>query len=325
MPANMKKPMGKKADWPPKNYGYAMGVGSFADLNWWSVAWAVGRDNPWDLIIFNFETEDPREVNYYLKEYVGCKLLNGSNYIFYDAKPGIIYIPPPSWRPPPKYKKGSSRRDYTDYLAKRVADIDRKGARVCPWVNYGSHVITHFDLLSVAKYVESKRIKSIIAPEIELDNDFGQYLSDSDDPVNPNTFVFRREPRHASIDDFATVVHESVHAAFDARKEDIYISTNELIAHALESIIAVRLFRKQVKQRLSSDPPRDDHAVWFFGWAVNQNAQSKFKVDLEQHNTDVEDPFKGVDVKPLNTLISYLYSKRTYRRKWRKKVHFDGI
>jgi hypothetical protein len=48
------------------------------------------------LIWFNFETENPDEVNWYLRRNVGCTLPtpDGRNWLFHDgAKPGIIYLP----------------------------------------------------------------------------------------------------------------------------------------------------------------------------------------------------------------------------------------
>ncbi len=50
-----------------------------------------------ELIYFNFMTDNPDVVNWYLKNYVGCEKVSpsGNNYMFSNrARPGIIYIPP---------------------------------------------------------------------------------------------------------------------------------------------------------------------------------------------------------------------------------------
>jgi hypothetical protein len=50
-----------------------------------------------ELIWFNFMTNNPDEVNWYLRAYVGCnkKSPSGNNWMFSNsASPGIIYIPP---------------------------------------------------------------------------------------------------------------------------------------------------------------------------------------------------------------------------------------
>jgi hypothetical protein len=64
--------------------------------SWDSVAKANGL-KVWDLIVYNFQTTDPREVNWYLNKRVGCKLptANGRNWRFSSsASPGMIYVPP---------------------------------------------------------------------------------------------------------------------------------------------------------------------------------------------------------------------------------------
>lgn len=50
-----------------------------------------------DLIWFNFQTNDPAEVNWYLRNHTGCSKVSpsGNNWMFSNsANPGIIYIPP---------------------------------------------------------------------------------------------------------------------------------------------------------------------------------------------------------------------------------------
>lgn len=56
------------------------------------------RMDPWELIRLNFRTDDPREVNWYLREYVGCRTETADrhNYRFSSAdEPGIVHLPAP--------------------------------------------------------------------------------------------------------------------------------------------------------------------------------------------------------------------------------------
>jgi len=72
--------------------------------SFWSIAKANGLD-VWALIEFNFNTRNPREVNWYLRHRVGCKLpsADGLNWCFSAAaKPGKIYLPPVAAAPPQK-------------------------------------------------------------------------------------------------------------------------------------------------------------------------------------------------------------------------------
>jgi len=56
-----------------------------------------------DLIYFNFHTNNPDEVNWYLRRNIGCNKAtrDGKNWMFSrSANPGIIYIPPKTVAPP---------------------------------------------------------------------------------------------------------------------------------------------------------------------------------------------------------------------------------
>lgn len=71
--------------------------------NWWSIA-AANRVDVGALIAFNFKTSDPDEINWYLREKVGCRLEtpDHDNYRFSARDvPGTIYIPKVAPPPPP--------------------------------------------------------------------------------------------------------------------------------------------------------------------------------------------------------------------------------
>lgn len=64
---------------------------------WENVAERFVEGDTRGLIWFNFMTNRPNEVNWYLRRYVGCKVPSpsGNNWTFSkSAVPGIIYIPP---------------------------------------------------------------------------------------------------------------------------------------------------------------------------------------------------------------------------------------
>lgn len=70
--------------------------------NWWSIATA-NRVDVGALIAFNFKTSNPDEINWYLREKVGCRLEtpDHDNYRFSSRDaPGTIYIPKTA--PPPR-------------------------------------------------------------------------------------------------------------------------------------------------------------------------------------------------------------------------------
>lgn len=76
---------------PPSSQPYKVKDGDSFE----SIAQKFGMEE-WELIYENFKTRDPAEVNWYLRNYVGCQkqTLDGSNWVFSsDANPGIIHIP----------------------------------------------------------------------------------------------------------------------------------------------------------------------------------------------------------------------------------------
>src|SRR5215467_7800569 len=89
---------------PPGAFRYKVKDGE----TWESVARAHGV-NPGDLVLFNFGTKNPQEVNWYLHHYVGCTLPthDGHNWRFSShASPGIIYIPQRTLIMPPLVIEG---------------------------------------------------------------------------------------------------------------------------------------------------------------------------------------------------------------------------
>ena len=76
---------------PAKSVAYRVQDGD----SWQSLATQWGVD-VWSLINFNFRTYDPKVVNWYLQEYVGCvkPTADKRNWCFSSAAvPGIIYRP----------------------------------------------------------------------------------------------------------------------------------------------------------------------------------------------------------------------------------------
>ncbi|HMB70386.1 MAG TPA: hypothetical protein VKU85_13805 [bacterium] len=64
--------------------------------DWGSLSAAYARADPWDLITYNFQARDPREVNHYLRTHVGCTVATSDrkNWRFTSsARPGVVYVP----------------------------------------------------------------------------------------------------------------------------------------------------------------------------------------------------------------------------------------
>lgn len=91
------------SEWPPSD-GREYTVKD--DDDWWKIAAREKIADPWVLILYNFDTTVAEEVNWYLRELVGCwNTKDKWNYTFYkaDKSKGKIYLPPsPTPPPPPK-------------------------------------------------------------------------------------------------------------------------------------------------------------------------------------------------------------------------------
>ncbi len=98
------RPIEKRGLWPPAQFREKYPIQPRD--NWWTIAKKFNVD-VWELIEFNFKTRVPEEVNYYLRELIGCVHSNDhKNYSFMGADPkrAYIYIPLASAAPPPRKK-----------------------------------------------------------------------------------------------------------------------------------------------------------------------------------------------------------------------------
>jgi hypothetical protein len=60
------------------------------------------------LALLNWGTDKPKEINWYLRHFVGCKKKSGENYLFSDsADPGIIWLPRPMTKLTTRVRRGT--------------------------------------------------------------------------------------------------------------------------------------------------------------------------------------------------------------------------
>lgn len=95
LPLSQVKAPSKLVYWPPLD---AVSTHRVKDGdNWWSLESQYRLPDAWDLIKYNFRTENPLEVNYYLERYLGCDTITDDekNYVFStSANPGVLFLPP---------------------------------------------------------------------------------------------------------------------------------------------------------------------------------------------------------------------------------------
>lgn len=121
----------KKINWCHPRKGWAGKHRVRTGDNWWNLAAKYGFADPWDIIQFNYGTKDPEEVNWYLREFVGCSVSkDGLNYSFDTSdRFGIVYLPPKGWKPTPTFEPSHA------YSQLKESGITAGYFRNAPYIN----------------------------------------------------------------------------------------------------------------------------------------------------------------------------------------------
>jgi len=136
MTSKIEDPPAKKAPWPPLAENdqffrypklYPLKNGNRENLA------SIAKDNavdPGDFVFYNFRTRKPKEINWYLANYIGCTKLSPSklDYSFEGVVPdekankGVVFIP----------MFGESTLDYANRVGQRVVENYNKSTRKEP-------------------------------------------------------------------------------------------------------------------------------------------------------------------------------------------------
>ena len=99
MPA-MLPPAKERSPWPPIDFKKKKRVTSAN--NWWTLQKEFDRGDVWDIIVYNFDTRDTGEVNWYLNNKLGCTLVTADRdnfrFGFGDPKDPTKEVPGPAGR-----------------------------------------------------------------------------------------------------------------------------------------------------------------------------------------------------------------------------------
>jgi hypothetical protein len=217
--------------------------------NWWSLAATHGRGDPWDIIEFNFRSRDPREVNWYMESYLGCRFPSpdGNNYRFDSSdEPGLVYIPPPSWKPS------------EDLRLRRMVAFALAGPVVARTsVTHAGHTVTGSGLAAIGIRVLDGDIDVVVDPALKS----GEAEYDAD------TGVLHLGFSHASTDTRkGLIVHEAVHALLDARAAaGLSVAESESLAYVVQSFYVYELTADPTTTRLTDSNPFKDR-VYELAW-----------------------------------------------------------
>lgn len=248
--------------WPPVGYAEKKNVNKKTGENFWTVAREFDRGNPWDIIIFNFGTEDPEEVNWYLHHAVGCSHREGfeGNFCFYpsvlaDGSDGIIYIPPASWRPPASFQKGSSAGKLLPGIRATVSAILTRLSARMPDITIGNTYMSSSGFAKVAELINTEQVRVQIDPSLRGAN--GEY--------NPffRTITLKKTPSLNSVSATKTLANEATHVYSHWRSISGDSFKHELASSLVGTIAAASINLDWVRKKLK---PGNEPELYFAAW-----------------------------------------------------------
>jgi LysM domain len=229
--------------------------------NWWSVADRLGMPVA-ALIRFNFNTQEPKHVNYYLKHNVGCKVVSpdGKNYSFRDASPGIIYVPGPGsgfvWaseptkpiKPTPvddEYTtipwSGIEVRDVTETFGPKMAKLLRSDPhlRTLAFPRLHRPRMRGYSGADYADVARRIHLDGIEVYETRKDSGLG-FFGKYDSHGGLNYFMLRPSVTATPLLYMTTLIHEATHAIQDRNKWRMSELDDEVDTHFAEALYLVR-------------------------------------------------------------------------------------
>ena len=295
--------------WPPAKYMKEVEVdyGTF-----WSVARDHGRNNPWDVIIFNFGTEDHYEVNWYLHHAVGCwRSYDDINFDFEhcklaDGSKGKIYIPPPSWKPDPKFQKGSTSGVFLAGIRNIAASMLRELEPRVPTLIHGNTTVSGKDFVKVANLIETFKIDIVIDPEYGSENARYEALF--------RTITLGRMPRRQDIRMYGILANEATHAATHYKSREVFDFKTEAASFFVDAVSVAALDDDTLLKLLEKTSSGFDK-LYFCGWVWLNYFKNFDIVELSDLDAMYPHPVHKVDKNPVAELKAHMYSIPDYRRK----------
>jgi len=252
-------------DFPPANYlrAYQVRDGD----NWWTLQKLFGLRDPWSLIRYNFRTDDPAEVNWYLQEYVGCvlKTADGKNYRFSTAaKPGLLYLPRHNF----KRGIGGSRIGVgtCDDGPEQVPAKDKTATNTVRWaLNLPAVSSLQFNLCGQKVWPDDyHRVRRLIG-EGEIVVAHNSSLDESAAYSPETDSIYLGTKANLSEDAVSVVIHEATHAAFDAASVKVDDVTSEMVAYVAQMLF-IMTRNKQAEAPILSLP--DEAAIFLPAWRL---------------------------------------------------------
>jgi hypothetical protein len=251
-------------DFPP-TYGAATPLIVGPTDNWWTLTRKIGRINPWELIQYNFQTTNPDEVNWCMRNILKCTLTTKDclNYRFggkEDGTPIKIYVPGLDWTSPKPLPPGGvipdrPAEDSTDKLANTFVRFVLRDPRI-GFINFG---LTGYWIYSGLFDAVRERIE---AGGIAVYSKPSTGTAEYDSYINA-LFV----PLENSITARALIIHECVHAGLDILKaKKIRVVDDESLAYIAQSIYAIKNKTSNPEIRILGSEDYNMNEVFKHAW-----------------------------------------------------------
>jgi hypothetical protein len=242
----------KQIRWCHPGKGYVAAHRVKTGDNWWNLASKYNFADPWDIIQFNYGTKDPEEVNWYLKELVGCTKSNdGLNYSFDSSdKFGMVFIPPAGWKPTHAWQC----------------------AHPYETIRSGSFVASAFQGVP---YIQGSTLNSILSNHIFM---VGDRNAQAPVEYNYDNIMVVSMPKDASrggIANEAWFIKEVIHLAYGKHGMNMPYSARTEAVAVIGAFVFFEMFKSYNKL-----PPRKE----FFSWANSDKAQAEITAFVAAYN-----------------------------------------
>jgi hypothetical protein len=312
-----KAPKQPISNWPPHGANSAYRVQD-AD-NWGTVASLHKFPDPWDIIIFNFRTDNPEEVNWYMHHYIGCTESNdGKNFSFRGAEFRQIYIPTHDWLPEREFKRGSF--NYRLIAKAVVRDLDSIIPRL-KGLKYGRYILTPFHYRELQDKIRSGQLLVRFDPMMK---NHGLYQ-------NSNVLSLKYY-RPGAFYDKTVLVHELAHAVFDLESYEATGLDLEITARAMAGIYIYGYNGAWFEKKVLAGTMKKDpwaSAIHFIGYVMWKHFRDRHLIDLHELDRLFWDPIYAVDDNPLLRLANSVRLHPGYNFgndvKWWQIQKGDGI
>ncbi|MET1412300.1 hypothetical protein ABVF61_08550 [Roseibium sp. HPY-6] len=302
----------KIKDWPPagaRDFTFATAGKDFA-----SIAKSFDIPNVWDLIIFNFQTESPREVNWYLHHAVGCwQSTDGMNFSFDDATTadfgmGKIYIPPERWAPDPRFERGSGKGGQPRILKEISVRILNELHVKMPTISHYATYLPRDAYKIVADLIDAGDVTLHLKPSLAQDTAFYCCMCKK---IQLGSRLFLNRPLS-----YGVLANEATHV-YNHYVSNTTNALKEEVASSMAESIAVAVIDEQASLDLimSHRPENKRGLLYFLGWIYASRMKEKTVVSLESFNDFWEHPKLNKLCNPKDEMTTYHESIPSFKMK----------